>query len=241
MKIYGMIGQSNMVGQAPMEPESTDPRVKIYGFGGEWREASEPSHDPLGATDANYVGQTAKFSSLLSFGKAIANKTGEEIGLVPCARNGTAMVEWLPSASRATYYGVFIARMLEAAESGELAGVCFYQGETDAIPTHPKAEPEKWVERFRLLVDSLRHDLRKPFLPIIYVQLALTTRTDATDWTTVRNNQSSIATTMVNPSLYLTAIPGVKMVRAKTLPIFDGIHLSAEGQRMLGIMLAEAF
>lgn len=234
MKIYGMIGQSNGVGRAPIEPEALDDRVMLYGFGGLWRTASEPSHDPIGAVDANYVGQTAGFSCLLPFGKAMLGKIDldETIGLVPCARNGTAIVEWLPSRSRTTLYGVFMARMLEAAETGDIAGVMFYQGETDADPHHPLANPDKWAERFKLIVDNLRADLREPFLPVVYAQLALTTNTSFTNWTKIREIQSAIQGT----------IPGVKMARLRNCELSsDGVHLTANGYRLAAQLFAEAF
>lgn len=230
MQIYLMLGQSNMVGQASLEPEARDPHVLMFAADGKWKTAYEPTHDSAGAVDFIYAGQTANFSCGLTFGKTLRSFVPEiKVGLVPCARNGTSIIEWMPSASPHTYYGVTIKRAKEAAAAGEIAGVIFHQGETDALPRDRRSSPEIWRQEFETIVRSLRADLGIPSLPVVFAQLGRTTRSDATDWELMKRIQASVS------------IPGVTMIRTEDFPLQpDGIHLSAAGQRMLGQRFASA-
>lgn len=160
--------------------------------------------------------------------------TGAPIGLVPCALGGSSLDMWGKDfgdrngeAFSDILYGDMIDRIRLA--EGNLKGVLWYQGESDA----QAGLVETYVERFQKFVGDLRTDLGRPDLPFITVQLATTTDHEwagVEPWMHMRENQRR-ATEL---------IPGVKMVAAADLPRVDGIHLSYAAHQKLGVRLARA-
>ena len=98
----------------------------------------------------------------LTFAKAMAEATGVPIGLIPAAHGGTSMQQWEPSRKHmggGSLYGATLARV--AANGGKVAGILWYQGESDANP----ADAPLYESRMTELVQSFRADFGQPDLP----------------------------------------------------------------------------
>lgn len=232
--IYLLMGQSNMSGRGVLSqiaPGALDPddRIQLYGNDGRWRRAVEPLDTALGqidkvSADPDGVGPG------LAFAKAMLKKHPDRpIGLVPCAKGGSAIAEWAPSADRATLYGSCLARAREAAAFGRIAGVLWYQGETDA---RGEATARAWSARFTEMIGRFRADLSAPDLPVAVVGLGDQPVSGKYGgqfpaWTTIQESQKRLD---LGRQVYMSA---------EGLPRNpDELHLTTESQVRLGQALA---
>lgn len=237
MDIYLLMGQSNMSGRGDMaelpKPLASSGIVWLYGNDGVWRPAQEPLDDPAHEVDA--VSSDAGKAGVgpgLSFAEAMT-ATARPIALVPCAKGGSSLSQWTPNPSRTRLYGSCLARAREASAHGRIAGVLWYQGETDAGTVETA---QVWGERMTILIARMRQDLGNACLP--WVIVGLSDRPDParwpkpTDgWTTVQAAQVEVASSLAD----------VGYVSAAGLPKnADGIHLSTAAQLQLGPKLAAA-
>jgi hypothetical protein len=233
--IYLLMGQSNMSGRgvlAEIAPGTLDPdeRIQLYGNEGRWRRAAEPRDTAQGqidkvSSDPDGVGPG------LAFAKAMLKRhPGRPIGLVTCAKGGSAIGEWKPSTARSTLYGSCLARAREAAPFGQIAGILWYQGETDA---RTDVLAQAWAERFSETIIQFRGDLGLPNLPLAVVGLGDQPRTGKyagqfPAWSTVQDSQKRLR---LSRQVY---------VSAAGLPRNpDELHLNTASQVRLGEMLAE--
>lgn len=234
--IYLLMGQSNMSGRGVLEeapPGALDPdeRIRVYGNDGVWREAVEPLDSSNGQIDAVSADQ-AGVGPGLAFAKALVRKDGwRRVGLVPCAKGGSAIREWQPATARTTLYGSCLARAREAATAGRIAGILWYQGETDASD---EASATAWAPHFATMIASFRLALGRPDLPLVVVGLGDPPRTGkyATRFPIWRPVQTAQA------QLHL---PTQAYVSAAGLPRNpDELHLTTASQIRLGAALANA-
>jgi hypothetical protein len=120
--------------------------------------------------------------------------------------------------------------MIERARScGRVAGMLWYQGESDTSPELAAT----YVERFAAFVDDVRADLEQPDLPVITVQLShVSAWPEVLEeyWAQVREAQRQAP----------RRIPGVAVVAAADLMLQDGLHLGTEGHAKLGVRMARA-
>jgi hypothetical protein len=234
--IYLLMGQSNMSGRgvlAEMAPGTLDPddRIQLYGNDGRWRKAAEPLDTAQGqidkvSRDPDGVGPG------LAFAKAMLKRhPGRPVGLVTCAKGGSAIGEWKPSTERSTLYGSCLARAQEAAPFGRIAGILWYQGETDA---RTEARAQAWTGLFTQMIVQFRADLGQPNLPLAVVGLGDQPRTGGfagqfPAWSTVQDNQKRLR---LDHQVYVSA---AGLARNP-----DELHLNTESQVRLGQALAEA-
>ena len=148
--VYVLAGQSNMSGRGaiaglPAEDRVADPRIRLYGNDGQWRAALDPLDDGSGQVDAVSADKQAAVGPGLTFARALLHKRQRPIALVPCAKGGTAIGRWKPASDRTTLYGSCVARVREA--GGHLAGMLWYQGESDA--EKPLIEAQGWTTAFQ--------------------------------------------------------------------------------------------
>ena len=155
--------------------------------------------------------------------------TGVPIGLIPSAHGGTSMQQWEPSRKHmggGSLYGATLARV--AACGGKVAGILWYQGESDANP----ADAPLYESRMAELVQSFRSDFGRPDLPFLFVQLGgFVTPADpglVSSWNAVRESQRKLA----------SSLPNVGMVSAVDCGLDDGIHIDTPGLKTLGRRLA---
>ena len=159
----------------------------------------------------------------------MAEQTGVPIGLIPAAHGGTSMQQWDPARKGQgdhSLYGATLERV--RAVGGKVAGILWYQGESDANP----ADAALYEARMTALVQSFRADLGQPDLPFYYVQLgAFVTDPDpelVSGWNSVRESQRT----------WQETLPSLGMVSAVDCGLDDGIHIDTPGLKMLGHRLA---
>ena len=167
----------------------------------------------------------------LAFATLRHARTGAPVGLIPSAHGGTSMQQWDPelrAQGGGSLYGATLQRI--EAVGGKVAGVLWYQGESDAVP----AELSRYTERMRRLVEAFRTDLGQPDLPFYYVQIGRFVTDNTGDillgWNHVREAQRTLAAT----------IPHTAVVSAIDLELDDAIHVGTHGLRRLGQRLADA-
>ncbi len=161
VKIYLLMGQSNMAGRGVPEKEdlTTHSRVFVFNRGNEWELAAEPL--TLGEK-----GKTPGVGPGLAFGKAMADANPKvTIGLVPCAVGGTPLRRWLRGAD---LYSNAVARAQTAATAGTIAGILWHQGEGDA---GAKTNADSYGERLAKMIVDIRADLNRPNLPFVVGQI----------------------------------------------------------------------
>lgn len=160
LRIYLLMGQSNMAGRGAVEEEdkTPHPRVLMFESDNAWHPAIEPvtkdEHKPNGVGPG------------LAFGKAMAEKDPSvTIGLVPTAVGGTPLSRWSKGGD---LYENAVHRAKAAMKDGTLVGVIWHQGESDT-GTHEKADT--YGKRLVKMFADLRADLGAPDLPIVVGEL----------------------------------------------------------------------
>jgi hypothetical protein len=236
MLLFILAGQSNMVGVAPV-PEHQDQDLMIYVFGNDyrWRVAEEPVDNSDGQIDPVSYDRYAGFGPSLAFASALREQRPEMVvGLIPCAKSSSAIIEWQPSLSDQTLYGSCLKRARAALQMGQIAGVLFFQGETDTIDSarfpQYQSNPTQWSALFSTFVNSLRKDLNEPELPVVFAQIGTDTYpNEVTYWELVKEQQRSI-------QLAHTA-----MITTDDLPLMDDLHFTADSYRVIGERFAAAY
>ena len=184
--LWILAGQSNMEGCGDLigvDLEAPSPFVHTYQSKEEWALAEEPLHrldetphlvhHVLAGRDSvpdeippRDMGRTKGSGLGLAFAKHLYHKTSVPIGFIPSAHGGTSMQQWDPSLAREgslSLYGATLARV--KAVGGRVAGILWYQGESDANPMDMRV----YQERMTRLVQAFREDLGQPDLPFYYV------------------------------------------------------------------------
>jgi hypothetical protein len=254
-----LAGQSNMQGFGPLDDPGretfVDPRVEVLSSGGEWTDATEPLHrlwesytpahrDLLregllphdrGLTDEQLAARdrSAAVGAGLgpAFASAVADQTGERVGLIPAAHGGTSLEQWAPSRAVSTLYGAMLDRAARASRRDDvrLAGVLWYQGESDATPSRSV----DYADRFESWIVCLREDLGP--LPVHVVQLGRFTgvtsvgELEERSWDLVRESQR----------LLPSRVADTGVVSAVDLALSDPIHVGATALARLGRRLAK--
>lgn len=241
--LWILAGQSNMEGCGDLvDLEEPSPYVHLFGMNEEWSVAEEPLHwlsdsprdvhfqlwglPGAPAVRPPHDPNRVKGSGLgLKFAKACHAATGVPIGLIAAAHGGTSMTQWNPDLkdlAGGSLYGATRERF--KAVGGKVAGILWYQGESD---TGPDDYP-LFQERFHKLVQAFRDDLGQPDLPFYYVQLGRFTVPDdkeAVDgWNAAREAQR----------LFAGTLPNTDVVAAIDLGLDDGIHIGTSGLKKLG-------
>lgn len=230
-----LAGQSNMSGRGLLTELPTFPlayKVKNYANDGTWKDAAEPIDSDAGQIDSVSADSTAAASPSLSFGNELARlRPYNEIGLIPCAKGSTSITDWQKSGlSRSTLYGSMVARALEAAETGPVKGLFWYQGESDA---NNSSNASNWAALFLAMVADLKADIGVPDLKILVTKLHPDPGTWGAHWATVQAQQDSLD----------GALDGdVAVVDASDLAVKpgDAVHISTASAVTLGMRAASA-
>jgi sialate O-acetylesterase len=252
--IWIMAGQSNMRGHGFLKNPFTHqplhfpslPHVCLYDSTEHWRKASEPIHQLYASPRAVHhtlPDPTVANPQLLQFrgaslGLAFAKEYQKlndnvPVGLVACAHGNTSLHDWQRPAEinqetvQTTLYGAMIDKI--RAVGNHIAGVLWYQGESDAVSLELS---KTYEERFQLWLDLLRSDTRSD-LPIAFVQLG-THRIDREEavkgWRNVQDYQRKLFG-------YRSITAGVASLDCS---LDDRVHLSASGLQTVGRRLARA-
>lgn len=237
-------GQSNMQGCGHITPESNlkpHPLVRAFYMNDQWRIAQDPIHNLWQAIDPVHtdisggrldppppswfgVGPGPAFGHTM---KSLS--AGVPQGLLACAHGGTTMTQWDPARKAdgdKSLYGAALRRI--AKNGGKIAGIVWYQGESDATEKdHPL-----YSARMKNLVAAFRRDFHDKFLPVAIVQLArvIGRVEDSRAWDSIRDQQYRLP----------RSIPNLAVVPAIDLRLDDTIHIEGTDQNRLGKRLAQA-
>jgi len=155
MKLFLLIGQSNMAGRGAVEPQDrvVHPRVFMLNKRYAWVPAVDPMHYDKPERIGVGLGST--------FARVVAEKRPDVVvGLIPAAFGGSSLEEWRPGHY---LYNNALDRAREAMARGTLAGILWHQGESDAAPELAATYPE----RFAAMIARLRKDLGAEDVPLI--------------------------------------------------------------------------
>ena len=246
--LWVLAGQSNMEGCGDLiDVELPAPYVHVLDMADRWHIAEEPLHWLIDSPDSCHCeasGEEQKRQQLearktrtkgaglgLPFAKAMYAETGVPIGLLACAHGGTSMQQWNPDLKHlggGSLYGSMLGRVKRA--GGKVAGVLWYQGESDANPT----DAPLYVNRMKALIASVRADFKSPKLPFYTVQIGRVIFPkewgdgDSRPWNAIQEHQRRL------PNL----IDGVGMVASVDLELNDLIHIGVQGLKRLGERMA---
>lgn len=239
-EIFIGAGQSNMSGRGVLGNPVYDniSRVWNYCANGVWQNAPvDPVDSPICQVDAVSADPDAAVGPLLSFANRLAELRNTDIGIVPCAKGGTSITEWYRDLRRITLYGSMIARAKEAAQSGVIKGLIWWQGESDCsrseVPPHDACPSYyTWPADFAAFVANVRTDLGDPNLPVVFAQLSKEPSGiwAYAAWGGMQQQQAQIS------------IPRVSMIITSDLPVLapNDPHVNAAGQYAAGVRFADA-
>jgi hypothetical protein len=236
MRLFILAGQSNMVGWAPIpDDEKTNPRIYVFGKDYRWRIADQPIEDAFDQVDMVSENRIAGFGPAVDFALASLERHPDiVIGLIPCAKNSSAIIQWQKNLSDHSLYGSCLKRARAASVMGEISGLLFFQGEQDAVDPiqypQPEPYPDEWAQLFSTFITDFREDLDNPHLPVIYAQLGSdTATTEFPHWEMVKEQQTSIT------------LPLTSMITTDDLPLIDGLHFTTDSYRIIGKRFADAY
>ncbi len=222
--LWVIAGQSNAVGYghgAVVDPPMLG--VSVFGGDEEWRLATHPIFDPTNTKHpANRDGGWVDVSPWLAFGKGILEGAGVPVGLIPAALGGSPLSAWDPGNPDGAYLYDNMLSLIEAA-GGRVAGMVWYQGESDSN-TELSAT---YLARFTRFVEGFRARYGDD-QPVLTAQL--NRYFDSSDiaqgraFSVIREVQRQAA----------RVIPGVAAVPTLDLGLSDAIHTSATGNVVLG-------
>ena len=241
--LWVLAGQSNMEGVGDLvNVTPPNDRVRMLGMNGDWSRAEEPLHWLVDSPDPVHSGDPAtreersekahktrrKGAGLgLPFGVVLASSTNVPIGLVTCAHGGTSMGQWDPAKKDEggkSLYGSMIRQVNLA--GGQVKGVLWYQGESDANEKAAEAYP-KAMEDF---IAAVRRDFGQSDLPFYLVQIGRVIRAgDPKAWKAVQEAERLLPGKVAN-----TAV-----VSIIDLELDDGIHVGTQGLKHAGARLAK--
>jgi hypothetical protein len=155
MKLFLLVGQSNMAGRGKLEAQDKVPHPRVFVLSKDL--AWVPAVDPLHWDKPERIGVGLG----LTFGRTVADADpAAVVGLIPAAFGGSALDEWAPGTP---HYTNAVARAREAAKNGTLAGILWHQGEADAAPE----KVATYAARFARMITQLRTDLGAEGVPVV--------------------------------------------------------------------------
>ncbi len=225
MKIFLLVGQSNMAGRGRLEDVEAivEPRVHMF-RDGQWQTAREPLH-----TDKPHI---AGVGLGMSFAQSVLASLPpeEEIGLLPCAVGGTPLARWQPGAD--LYEAALAVAGAGLADARhELAGILWHQGEGDSGDADLA---ESYAERLLKTMNAFRADLSEPSCPVIVGTLGdfMAQRADADFAETVNQNIRRMPQLLQHCQVVSAAGLGDNG---------DVLHFNASALRTLGQRYAAAY
>ena len=94
--------------------------------------ADHPIEDAFNQVDMVSENRLAGFGPGMDFAFGSLERHPDiVIGLIPCAKNSSGIIQWQRDLSDQSLYGSCLKRARAASPMGEIAGILFFQGETD--------------------------------------------------------------------------------------------------------------
>lgn len=192
-------------------PPLTDERCKMFRQG-----CFQPMVEPI-HIDRPVDVLTWGIGPGASFAVACASYYEEEIGLIPCAMGGSALARWMPGEE---LYDYAVAHVRLAQRFGNLEGILWHQGETDAESDECT---ETYGVRLSHMLQTLRRDLQTE-VPIVLGEIS-----------DFRGNASRVARVNAQLAQIARTQPNCGLVSAAGLTSkADLLHYDAVSQRELG-------
>jgi hypothetical protein len=223
--VFIMAGQSNMAGRGFVEPMDTlsNERILSINSDGELVYAKEPFH----WYEPNLTGLDCG----MSFAQTLLKDLPQDVSILmlPVAIGGSSMSQWLGDS---TYRGVPLFTNFKEKVSlgdfyGEIKGIIWHQGESDAN----ERNIAKYPEHIKILFNSFRYVIENEQLPILMGELGSYSKTNE-NWQRINNAFHDFTDT--EPHTYLINTQDLKHKG-------DYIHFNSEGQREIGKRFAKAF
>jgi len=218
--IYLLIGQSNMVGRAPIELQDRDTiyNTSLLSMDDSWVPATNPlnrfstiEQDPSRLAGQG-IGPGYMFASTIT--RVLPDTS---LGLVVNARGATQIIMWQKGATEG-YYEEAVKRTkaaLALSPNHVLRGILWHQGEGDK-PTYLS-----YITRFKQMVTDFRNDFGIEDLPVFLGQIGM--------WKS-GNDDINMKIEQIPDS-----VEYAYYVSAKELtPLEDNTHFNARSQRLLG-------
>jgi len=226
--VFIMAGQSNMAGRGIVEPQDTIRDATIFTLNKEMEldVAKEPLHF--------YEPKLAGLDCGLSFAKELRSNLpiNIEIVLVPCAVGGSSIDQWLNDSlhRNVKLYSNFRDRVTVAKSMGNIKGILWHQGESDA---HEDKLPV-YRNKLEKLFQNFRTDISNDSLPIIIGELGDYAEPEErnNNWKALNSTLHSM--TLTDKNLAVVSSKGLKSNR-------DKVHFNAESQRELGKRYAKQY
>ena len=228
--LFVIAGQSNAVGYAKdciFDPPEMG--IHMLRASGQWDIATHPLGDSTNTVhEENTDFSNTGHSPYIAFAKAIKEKVGYPIGLLPTALGGSCIRQWDTDQD-----GFLWREMMGVIDmaGGKIAAILWYQGCTDG---DTQEQSEAYLTNFTKVVQKTRDALDAPRLPWFTVQanrqMNPSTLKPGHDvfWALVREAQRQAALT----------IPNVYVIPSLDCTVSDGIHNTAAAQMMMGRRLA---
>ncbi len=223
--IYILAGQSNMAGRGVVQPMDTvpDKRILTINAQGDIVIAKEPLHF--------YEPQLTGLDCGMAFAKRLLKDVDENVTilLIPAAVGGSSSHQWLGDS---VHRGVrlmtnFQQRVSSATKYGIIKGILWHQGESD---TNDQDIPG-YGDRLNKIFWEFRRHCRNPDLPIFIGKLG-SFSDNQSRWNAINQAIEKYA----SGDKYSFVIETADL-KAKG----DKIHFDAEGQRSMGIRMAESY
>jgi len=236
MSLFVMAGQSNMSGKGPL-PDIQHVNYHIYVFGNDyrWRLALEPIDSPYNQVDEISLDRYARYSPALSFSTNLHRMEPERIiGLIPCAKGETSIMEWQRNFSDQTLYGSCLKRIRAAQLAGQVDGLIFFQGEADTVKPseapHLPLAVDTYAQMFETFVTDFRADIGSPNLPIVFAQIGSN-----------KNDQKYINWVIIQQQQADVQLSCAAMIQTSDLALRDEVHYTTDNYRVIGERFADAF
>ena len=226
--IFIMAGQSNMAGRGIVEPEDTvlNPGILTINLNNEWVIAKEPLH--------LYQPKLTGMDSGVSFARELLKHFGDSItiGLIPCAVGGSPIQAW---AGDSIFNGIqlfsnFREKAGMAMEYGEVKGILWHQGESDAF----EDKIPVYKQKLESVLTEMRKFLNDDSLPVIIGEMGNYTSPEERqeNWNKINAIIHQIPAEMNNcfvvPTNDLNCNP-------------DNVHFDNISQRILGKRYADKY
>ena len=229
MKVYLMMGQSNMAGRG--DPRDIPPLPSTHAFvlrNGMWQPMTEPINIDRPIKFTGTMGTNSGVGPAASFAAAYAKEFGEDIGLVPCAEGGSSLEDWKVDGQ--LFLNAYYQAKL-ASNVGELTGIIWHQGEAEC------SSPDRaftYKERFLAIMDELQKRLGVE-LKIVVGEIG---------WFFIEHSGKPKYVSDVNKALNDLAAGHKNIAIANSEGLSDRgdlLHFNAESQREFGRRYFEAY
>ena len=227
MKLFLLIGQSNMAGRGKVGPEEAGPipRCLTLNRDGKWIRTTTPIHFDRKAAGYGIANAFVR--------RYLDEHPTETVGLVPCAVGGSRSMTWSPEDAPdpvGTNFRRALARARLAQANGRIVGILWHQGEADVgFLRRDPAHGDRYVARLAALATALREGLGCADAPFLVGEIG-TLPKDCT---------------AMNPVLAAAAaaIPNGRLVKASDLTghLPDGVHFDTPSYRIFGARYYEAW